>query len=315
MLHTMQWLIADIGGTHTRCARLHPDGGVEGLRLYDNRDHAGPVAILSDMLASLPAAARPTHAVLAVAAPIDGDTVHMVNIDWTFSAIELARQLGLRQVFLLNDFAALAHALPDLGPADLMAVGGGTPLAGAPKVVVGPGTGLGAAALVDIGGRWHAIAGESGHRTMGAADEREERLIALARQRWGHCSAERLISGNGLSFLHEALHAETLAAEAIGRRITQHEPRAVDTFAVFCRLLGTFAGDLALTFNARGGVYLGGGILPRHAQALAASGFRQRFEDKGRYATWLAGLPCWLITADQPTLRGLAAWTAGAGRT
>ena len=305
----MHWLVADIGGTNTRCAVARPGGVLQHIELFRNRDYPGLERLLGAYLGMLPPAERPAEAVLAIAGPIQGDEVRMSNINWHFSISALARSLSLQRVTPLNDFAAQAHALPVLGPADLQQIGGGTEVAGAPKVVLGPGTGLGAAGLVQIDGRWHAITGEGGHVTMAPSDEREARIIALGRERFGHCSAERLISGAGLAFLYMALHGgEALTPDEVGVRIASGEAKALEALEVFFQLLATAASNLALTFSAFGGVYIGGGVTPRYLDQLKTSGFRARFEDKGRYRQFLASIPTWVITANQPALRGLAAF-------
>jgi glucokinase len=309
MLRPMRWLVADIGGTNTRCAIARPGGTVERVEAFRNRDFPALDRLLASYLGTLPPAERPSEAVIAIAAPIRGDEVRMVNINWTFSVTDLAHTLSLDRVTPLNDFAAQACALPVLGPGDLLKAGGGQPVDGAPKVVLGPGTGLGTAGLVRIGERWHAITGEGGHVTMAPSDEREARILALGRERFGHCSAERVISGAGLAFLYEALNGgPALAPDEVGARIEAGEPAALDALDVCFQMLGTVASNLALTFGAFGGVYIGGGITPRYPAQFLASGFRQRFEDKGRYRALMADIPTWVITADQPALRGLAAW-------
>lgn len=305
----MGWLIADIGGTNTRCAIARPGGTVESVETFRNREFPGLDRLLASYLGTLPPGQRPDEAVIAIAAPIRGDEIRMVNINWAFSISALARTLSLKRVTPLNDFAAQAYALPVLGPGDLRQVGGGKAVAGAPKVVVGPGTGLGTAGLVSIAGRWLAITGEGGHVTMAPSDEREARIIALGRERFGHCSAERLISGAGLVFVHGALHGgPALAPDEFGTRVAAGDAEALETLDVFFQLLGTVASNLALTFAAFGGVYIGGGITPRYVEQFLTSGFRTRFEDKGRYRPFLADIPSWVITADQPALRGLAAY-------
>ncbi len=179
---------------------------------------------------------------------------------------------------------------------------------------MGPGTGLGTAGLVRIAGRWHAITGEGGHVTMAPSNEREARIVALGRERFGHCSAERLVSGAGLAFIYSALtRGADLAPDEVGARIAAGEAAALEALDVFFELLGTVASNLALTFAAFGGVYIGGGITPRYLEQFPASGFRQRFEDKGRYRPFLADIPTWVITADQPALRGLAAYAEDNG--
>ncbi|MDP2324543.1 MAG: glucokinase [Gammaproteobacteria bacterium] len=305
----MGWLVADIGGTNTRCAIAKPGGAVENIEAFRNREFPGLDRLLAAYLGALPPRERPEEAVIAIAAPIRGDEIRMVNINWTFSVSALARTLSLKRVIPLNDFAAQAYALPVLGSHDLCQVGGGQAVDRAPRVVVGPGTGLGTAGLVRVAGRWHAITGEGGHVTMAPSDEREARIVALGRERFGHCSAERLISGAGLAFLYGALNAGIVLTPAeVGTRIEAGETAALEALDVFFQLLGTVASNLALTFAAFGGVYIGGGITPRYVEQFQASGFRTRFEDKGRYRPFLADIPTWVITADQPALRGLAAY-------
>lgn len=305
----MRWLVADIGGTNTRCAIASTGGTVGTIETFRNQEFPGPDRLLASYLGTLPPRERPTEAVIAIAAPIRGDEIRMININWTFSITALARTLSLKRVVPLNDFAAQAYALPMLGSRDLQQVGGGEAVDGAPKVVLGPGTGLGTAGLVHIAGRWHAITGEGGHVTMAPSDEREARIVALGRERFGHCSAERLISGAGLAFIYGALNAGfALAPDEVGARIAAGEPAALEALDVFFQLLGTVASNLALCFASYGGVYIGGGITPRYVEQFQASGFRTRFEDKGRYRSFLAEIPTWVITADQPALRGLAAY-------
>ncbi len=305
----MGWLVADIGGTNTRCAIASPGGTVDNIETFRNRDFPGLDRLLASYLGTQLPRDRPEEAVIAVAAPIRGDEIRMVNINWTFSVSALARTLSLKRVIPLNDFAAQAYALPVLGARDLRQVGGGQAVDGAPKVVVGPGTGLGTAGLVWLAGRWHAITGEGGHVTMAPSNEREARIVALGRERFGHCSAERLISGAGLAFLYSALNAgAALAPDEVGARIATGEPAALEALDVFFQLLGTVASNLAVTFASFGGVYIGGGITPRYVEQFQASGFRTRFEDKGRYRPFLADIPTWVITADHPALRGLAAY-------
>ena len=305
----MGWLVADIGGTNTRCAIARPGGVIQSAESFRNREFPSLDRLLASYLGALPPGGRPDEAVIAIAAPIQGDEIRMVNINWTFSVTALARTLSLRRITPLNDFAAQAYALPVLGAGDLTKVGGGTAVDGAPKVVVGPGTGLGTAGLVRIGERWHAITGEGGHVTMAPSNELEARIVALGRERFGHCSAERLISGAGLAFVYGALDGgPAIAPDMVGERIAAGEAVALEALDVFFQLLGTVASNLALTFAAFGGVYIGGGITPRYVEQFRSSGFRQRFEDKGRYRAFLADIPTWVITAEQPALRGLAAF-------
>ena len=302
----MLWLVADVGGTWTRCAIG------QGLALrgepvvYRNADFGGLGTLLERFLAGQPGGARPRAAAIGVAGPVSGDTVRMLNNGWEFSQAGLAAELGLERLIAVNDFEAIAWSLPVLGANDVAAVGTGTAVAGGPCIAIGPGTGLGVAALVQAGRV--VVAGEGGHVSLAAQDDVEERIIRRAREHYGHCSAERILSGNGLSFLYQTLHGgPLLETEDIGRRLAAREAAALAAFEQFCRFLGGVAGDVALTFCATGGVWLGGGILPRYVEDLRQSGFRERFESKGRYRKYLAAIPVRVITTPYPALRGLLA--------
>lgn len=310
----MTTLLADIGGTNTRCA-IRVDGQPAGIREFRNQEFAGLTDLLSAYLDTLAPELRPQHGAFAVAAPIRADAVHMINIDWQFSQQELRQSLRLDSLQLMNDFEALAWALPVLTDADRLQVGGGTAVAGQPMGVLGPGTGLGVAGLVHSDTGWLAVPGEGGHVTLPASDELEAALIARARTRLGHCSAERLISGPGLTLIH-ALRtgSEVMPATALAKLIDDGDADAVASLETMFRLLGTVAADLALTLGAFGGIYIGGGIVPRYAERFARSGFRDRFEDKGRYRDYLGEIPTWLITATNPALLGLSAWAGNRRR-
>lgn len=304
----MTSLVADIGGTNTRCAITGADGRPGPVHEFRNREFASLQTLLSHFVDSLAPQARPVTGALAIAAPIRGDDVRMTNIDWSFSISELRNALGLRDLRALNDFEALAQALPDLRGDEIVKIGGGEAVADRPKGVVGPGTGLGVASLIPDNGRWLAVGGEGGHVTLPAVDEREARIIALVREEFGHCSAERLISGAGLGLIHRALHGESdVDAAELARLADAGDAAAGETFDIFFRMLGTVAANLALTIGAFGGIYIGGGIAPRHRDRFVASGFRNRFEAKGRYGDYLATIPTFLIVAAHPTLTGLAA--------
>lgn len=307
----MSSLLADIGGTNTHCAITGDDGWPTVIREFKNRDFDHPASLLEHYIADLAPSDRPGVGALAVAAPIRGDDIEMINIDWKFSISALARELGLSDLTALNDFAALARALPELGSDDLVQVGGGRPLTAMPKAVLGPGTGLGVASLVPDGNRWLVVSGEGGHVTLPAVDEREAAVIETIRARFGHCSAERLLSGPGLGLLHATLHGgPERPAATLAELANDGDAGACETFTVFFRLLGTIAANVALTVGAFGGVYIGGGIIPRHRERFIASAFRERFEAKGRYGDYLKSIPTYLIVAQYPTLTGLAAYSA-----
>jgi glucokinase len=304
-------LMADIGATNTRCALLNDKGQELAPQVFENADFTGVAGILSVYLDHRRASDRPKRAALAVAAPISGDHVQMINIDWRFSQVELKQTLGLQRLLVYNDFAAIAWALPRLGPADLHGIGGGTATPRATLAALGPGSGIGVSALVPAADGWAVVTGEGGHVSMPALTREEQDVIALLRDRFGHCSAERVLSGPGLVNLYVAL-AElagrgqpTVVAEDVTKLAKQGEPLARKTLSMFFAMLGTVAGDIALTLGARGGLYIAGGIVPRLVDALDKSEFRARFEAKGRYRSYLAPIPTYLITAPLPAFRGL----------
>ncbi|MEJ2760354.1 MAG: glucokinase [Gammaproteobacteria bacterium] len=300
-------LIGDIGGTHSRLALA--GAGIRKVKVYDNAGFTGLDAIIEDYLQRLAAAERPASAALAVACPVGGDKVRLTNLGWGFSIEDYRRRFGFDTLHVLNDFAAAAMAIPALGPGDVVTIGGGEALPGRPVGVIGPGTGLGVAALVPWGETWIPVAGEGGHVTLPPATDEEDRIIAALRRRRGHVSAERLLSGPGLALLYQVLagtEGEVPAPEAITRlALSNEDPLAARALDHFLAMLGTVAGNLALTLGAQGGVYLAGGILPDIAGRLQDSLFRERFVDKGRYREYLEAIPTQLITRDNPALLGL----------
>jgi len=305
-------LMADIGATNTRCALLNDKGQELAPEVFQNADFTGVEGVLSAYLDHRRATDRPPiRAALAVAAPIVGDTVQMINIDWRFSQTALKKTLGLQRLVLCNDFAAIAWGLPQLGPTDLHRVGGGKMVRRATLAALGPGSGFGVSAVVPAAEGWAVVTGEGGHVSMPALTREEQDVVALLRERFGHCSAERLLSGPGLVNLYVTL-AEiagrgrpTVTAEDVTKLAKQSEPLARKTLSMFFAMLGTVAGDIALTLGARGGVYIAGGIVPRLVDALDRSEFRARFEAKGRYRDYLAPIPTYVITATMPAFRGL----------
>ncbi len=313
----MPTLLADIGGTNARFALLEPGAARPGpvTRLALDA-FPGIAEAMAGWLAAQPGP-RPRAALLAVAGPVAANRVTLTNRGWAVDGEALARALGLGRVRVVNDFEALAWSLPRLLPADLHPLGGTPPGAPAwPRAVLGPGTGLGVAAFLPEG---RVLPTEGGHRTLPAGNEREAAVIAWLRARYGHVSAERAISGQGIENLHDAIAAldgaavpERTAAEITAAALAGACPVAVEALAMFAAMLGGVAGDLALTFGARGGLFIGGGICPRFPDYLAASAFRARFEAKGRFADWLRPVPAWIITHPDAAMLGLAA-LAGQG--
>jgi glucokinase len=252
--------------------------------------------------------ATPSEAVLAVAAAVTGPEIVLTNRDWRFRLDDLKAQFGLARIRVINDFEAQAWALPLLGPADLQHIGGPFEVAHGPKVVLGPGTGLGVAALITTDQGRFAVATEAGHVSFGPATTDEDAVFARLRKS-SPVSAEFVLSGPGLERLHLALRPGTpfLAAAAIVAAARSGDSAALATTQLFARLLGRFAGDMALVFKAVGGVYVTGGVAQGIGDQFDVGRFREAFEAHPPYAALLARISTNLITRRQPGLLGCAA--------
>jgi glucokinase len=308
-------LLGDIGGTNARFAwQAGPGAPLQDWIALPTAEYASLADAIRRYLAATGRSAPPLCAI-GIANPVTGDRVPMTNSPWSFSIAALRREFGFERLRVINDFTALALALPALQPADLRRIGGGEPARGATVALIGPGTGLGVSGLVPgaTRGRWTALAGEGGHVTLAPTDARESAVLDELRRRFGHVSAERAVSGMGLEALHAALatldgaaSAPLLsAAEITARALRGGDARCDETLHLFCSFLGNVAGNLALTLGARGGVYIGGGIVPRLGEAFDRSCFRERFEAKGRFREYLAPIPVFVIRAEvSPALLG-----------
>jgi glucokinase len=301
-------LVADVGATNARFALVGRDGAVARQRTLHGRDFPAFEDALAAYLAA--EAVKPDRAAVAVACPVLGDRIVFTNSPWSFSIEALRKRFGLGRLLVLNDFEANALAVPHLRPADLVQVGGGTPAPAAPAAILGPGSGLGVAGLVRARAGWMALPGEGGHTTMPAFDEREAAVLGRLRARFGHVSAERVLSGPGLVNLHAAI-AE-LERAPTGSPAPADVTEATDTISreavdMFCAMLGTLAGNVALTLGARGGVYIAGGIVPKLGARFVDSAFRERFLAKGRFRDYLAAIPTFVVTHPVPAFVGLAA--------
>ncbi|MBN6055107.1 glucokinase [Nonomuraea sp. RK-328] len=310
------WLVADIGGTNARFGLVtSPGARPSHVAVLAGAEHRGLPEAVAAYLADHAGDARPGAACLALAGPVDGDRYALTNLPWSGSA----RDLGVPEVALLNDFEALAVSLPHLEGDDLAPLGGPAPAYGV-KAVLGPGTGLGVAGLVPVDESWVPVPGEGGHVTLPVQDERELEVLEALRHTQtpggpgGQVVAEHVLSGPGLVRLHRAL-AEVRGVPAVADTASEIVARADDalcaeTVEVFCGLLGSFAGNVALTLGARGGVYLGGGVLPRIAERVRTGPFRARFAANPDMAEYLSAIATSLIVAPQPALTGAAAWLA-----
>lgn len=304
-------LLGDIGGTHARFAvQASAAAPLTEPRALRCREYAGPVEAIEAYLADtrLP---RPRWAAFGIATALHGDRIDMTNHSWTFSVSEMRARLAAGRVLFINDFTALALALPALGADEVIRVGGGTAVAGSAIGVLGPGTGLGVSGLLPGINGYLPITGEGGHVTLAASTAREAALIEEMHQDFDHISAERVLSGSGLSLLHKAIsalagqpNAHFEPPEILETGLQGSCPSCRETLEVFCAILGTVAADVALTIGARGGVYIGGGLVQRLGSFFQASGFRARFESKGRFSNYLAAIPTFAIAAPWPGIVG-----------
>jgi glucokinase len=308
------WLVGDIGATHARFGLVSPEKKLLYSRTLADDNYPTLDGALAAFLAERGSLSMPRQGAIAVASPIAGDQVTMTNHPWSFSIRGLKNQFGFDRFEVINDFTALALALPHLAPEDRLTVGGGGAVAGAPIGVLGPGSGLGVSGLVSSGRSWIALTGEGGHATLAPATDRESAVIDRMRRHFDHVSAERVLSGPGLVNLYDALASLDgipaqgyTAAQITDFAIRGTDPLCVETTKMFCAMLGTMAGNLALTLGARGGVYIGGGIVPKLGQTFVSSPFRESFEAKGRFKAYLEKIPTLVVIHPLPAFLGCAA--------
>lgn len=320
LLAADNWVLADIGGTYTRLCAYAPPGPAGEVVRVRNDEFDGPKSLVSRFCAER--RLQPDGAALAVAGPVDSDEFRWTNRSWSISISRLREELGLQRLWVVNDFAANAAALYALPDSERRLLGapptdGWRDAADEPVLILGPGTGLGAAAYLRDGQRPRVLPSEAGHMTCSFTDAAEDELRASARAAWGRISWERLLSGPGLSWLgaHYALESHPLETADVVRAARHGAPWAMRAVGTFSSLLGSFAGDLCLALHAGGGVYLTGGVVDGLADLLNVPALRAGFESKGRFADWLARVPVYRLLTEYPALRGLAAVVAGEVRT
>lgn len=307
-------LLADIGGTNGRFALLEDkQAKVTVFPFVHTKDYPSPVEAARAVLEAAGAPA-PRSAVLDLAGPLDNERIVLTNAAWEFQPRRLVADLGLEELVLVNDFEALALALPVLAGDDIVHIGGGATHPSGPRVVVGPGTGLGQAGLIHSGQHWVPIPSEAGHADFGPVTDEDFALWAKLEKSHGRITPETVISGPGLLRLYHAVVAvngvapiATSPAE-VTDAADGGDPLAIHTLRLFTIYLGRFAGDLALTFLATGGVFLAGGIAPKIENFLTDGTFRAAFEDKAPLAKLVSDIPTLLIRHPLPAIEGLAAF-------
>jgi glucokinase len=306
-------LIADVGGTFARFAMATAPGVFEHKRSMRCAEHADFHAAVSAYLSGLPVA-QIRNAAIAIANPVSGDQVRMTNHHWQFSIEEMRQRLHFDNLVVVNDFTALAMALPSLLPHQRRQVGGGAPVAHSVLGLIGAGSGLGVSGLIPADRGWIALGSEGGHASFSPRNEREVHILEYAWRHFPHVSFERLLSGPGIELIYRALadragiaEQALTAPEITKRALEDNEPLCREVIDAFCAILGTAAANLAVTQGAFGGIYIGGGIVPRLGEYFDRSGFRERFEDKGRFSDYMKGIPTYVITAEDATFMGAAA--------
>ena len=306
-------VVGDVGGTNARFALVDADGALQHEQTLACGDFADLGAALAFYLEHAKVG-EVTDAAVAVATAVTGDRIKFTNNEWDFSVNDVKSRLGLSRLIMLNDFTALAMSLPHLTADEVRQVGRGRAAANAAIGLIGPGTGLGVSGLVPNGaGGWIPLSGEGGHVTVAPADAREIELVKIVWDLAPHVSVERLVSGFGLPTLYRAVaQLQGVAADELEnweiseRGVAGSCPVCRETMDVFCAMLGTAAGNLALTLGARGGVYIGGGIVPKLGAFFEQSKFRERFENKGRFVDYMSAIPTFVIEAKYPALVGAA---------
>ena len=304
-------LLADVGGTNVRFAVLGRAGlgPIAHMAVDDYENFADGLAAF---MAQQPNSAAIRHAVFGVAGVVEEGRCALTNNTWVVDAAKLRARFGFAGSHIVNDFEAVAWSLPRLAASDLSMIGGGAPKRGAPMVVLGPGTGLGVAAYIPGNGGGVVARSEGGHTTMPSGSSGEDAIFEQLRQKFGHVSAERVLSGNGLENLYQAIASRESVSvpERNAAAITRAgiagscavSRAALDTF---CALLGEFAGNFALSFDAQGGLFIGGGIAPHLRDYLPQSRFRSRFNAKGRMSRYVEAIPAYLILHEDPAFIGL----------
>lgn len=317
---TFPFLVADIGGTHTRYALVTGIDAETGnyaisqSRIFLSADYDSFSMSLDTYLETI-TGVRPQHACIAIAGPVTDDIVELTNLQWQFSVNKLKERYGFDTLLVINDFAALAYGVPRLNDSSLFKIKPGEDNPTATKVIIGPGTGLGVASLVSTDKGFYPVAGEGGHVAIAPGTDGELELFKVLRQQQQHISAEDLLSGSGLVNLYRnyaKLHGKPAEiytpAEVTQHALSNADPVCIEAFNTFLGLLGSYCGDLALIYGAKGGVYLGGGILPKIQPHIADSQFLSRFMNKGVMRKFVKDIPIKLITHRQPAFIGAAAW-------
>jgi len=308
-------LVADIGGTNIRIGITDELGNIDALSVYQCNQYPSLSAVIREYITEHRFDQYNIHACLAIACPVENDLIIMTNLPWEFSKSQLKQELQLSTLLLINDYTAIAHAIPLLNDSQKVQIGQGTSIPNKPISICGPGTGLGVANLISDNGKWISLSGEGGHVDFAPIDHLEQDILRFLLTKYSHVSYEQLLSGLGIEQIYQAiswakqLDVPMLSAQDISTKALAQECELCElTLAQFCKILGSFAGNLALTLGSFGGVYIAGGIVPRFIEYFKDTEFRKRFEEKGRLSGFNQHIPTYVITESQPGILGAAAY-------
>lgn len=308
-------LVADIGGTNARAAIVtRPGRAPDPVFKRRTCDFDGLTEFLASAIEELAGRHRPRSALCAVASPVDRDPIELTNAGWRFSRTGIADALGLIRVAFLNDWVAQGWATTRIDDEDLRTIQPGRVDSMAPRLALGPGTGLGSALVIPGSAEWQVFATEGGHISFAPRTAREWALVERIQERFDHCSAERIASGIGIETVYTALHEidgttpRHTGAEAIARAALEGDSLCGEVIEIMTGALGSAAGDLALATGARGGLYLGGGVIPLLGNAFDWALFCRRFSAKGRFRGFLESIPVHAMIHPAPALYGLSVY-------
>ena len=308
--------MADIGGTNARFG-IVPDGQL-AIRYefhYSVSDYPDFYQLMeklsTDAKECIGSTEPPSKACLAVACPAHAESISFTNSPWEFSIQDLKRFLGCEHLIVINDFEAIAHGITELDSNDLIKIGEGIPHHNAPKAILGAGSGLGVAAIVGHSSSYQVVDGEGGHIDFAPITAMHVEILGYLKKKYSRVSYERVLSGNGLlnlyaaiSSLNERFNSLTEPSEVVAAALDDSDEIARLTLEVFCEVMGSLAGNLALIYGARGGVFIAGGVAPRFKIFMSNSSFRKFFVDKGRFRDYLDGIPTYLVTRSDTGLIG-----------
>ena len=307
-------VIADVGGTNIRLAVLDiTTAEITKVREYPCAQFITLDAALAQYFTTLH---EPVDNVcIGIACPVENDLVIMTNLNWQFSQKALKQKLSLKTLYVINDYTAISLAVPFVTESQKIKVGGGSEVPNSIKAIFGPGTGLGVSHLIKQNEKWVSLDGEGGHTSFAPNTSQQADVLLLLQEQFGHVSAERLLSGQGLVNIYHSLcrlagkQPEYFEAADITQSALNNKcDVAKQTLTLFCQAMGGFAGNLALSLDCKGGVYIAGGIVPRFVEFFQNSEFRTFFEAKGRFKEYLQTIPTYLITHENPGLLGASVY-------